>query len=83
MSTDIEQRIEKALEKIRPALRLDGGGIDLVRFDEKTGTAYVSFKGACVGCPMSEITLKMGVEAVLQEEVPEIIEVIAESHEVE
>ncbi|MBI5370330.1 NifU family protein [Candidatus Uhrbacteria bacterium] len=74
----IEQQIEQVLEQIRPALRLDGGGIELVRFDEATGTVYVRMRGACVGCPMSEITLKMGVEAALQDVLPQVMQVIAE-----
>ena len=75
--TDIEQKIEEVLEQIRPALRMDGGGIELVDFDPATGIVRVRMRGACVGCPMSEITLKMGVEAALQDAIPEILEVIA------
>tara|TARA_Y100000031_G_C7913526_1_gene244955 strand:+ start:15 stop:260 length:246 start_codon:yes stop_codon:yes gene_type:complete len=74
----IEQRIDKALDRIRPSLRLDGGGIEFVKFDTSTGAVHVKMQGACVGCPMSEITLKMGVESVLQDEIPEVQEVIAE-----
>lgn len=73
----IEQQIEQVLERVRPALRLDGGGIELVKFDEQTGAVHVRMRGACVGCPMSQITLKMGVEAALQDAIPEITEVIA------
>ncbi len=73
----IEQQIEQVLEQIRPALRLDGGGIQLVKFDEQTGAVHVRMQGACVGCPMSEITLKMGVEAALQDAIPEVTEVIS------
>lgn len=73
----IEQQIERVLEQIRPALRLDGGGIALDRFDANEGIAYVRMQGACVGCPMAEITLKMGVEAALHDALPEIKEVVA------
>ncbi|MBI4592103.1 NifU family protein [Candidatus Uhrbacteria bacterium] len=73
----IEQQIESVLQQIRPALRLDGGGIELVKFDPEAGAVHVRMKGACVGCPMSEITLKMGVEAALHDAIPEIKEVIA------
>ena len=74
---DIEQQIERVLEQVRPALRLDGGGIELVKYDPETGAVHVRFQGACVGCPMSQITLKMGVEAALQDAIPEIKEVIS------
>jgi len=78
MDESIEHQIERVLEQVRPALRMDGGGIELVRYDSKTGAVHVRMQGACVGCPMSQITLKMGVEAALQNAIPEIKEVIAE-----
>ncbi|MBI4256655.1 NifU family protein [Candidatus Uhrbacteria bacterium] len=74
---EIEQQIERVLEQVRPALRMDGGGIELVKFDASTGAVHVRMKGACVGCPMSEITLKMGIEAALHDAIPEVKEVIA------
>lgn len=77
----IEQQIEQVLEQIRPALRMDGGGIELVKYDANTGTVHVRMRGACSGCPMSQITLKMGVEAALQDAIPEITEVVAEDPE--
>jgi Fe-S cluster biogenesis protein NfuA len=73
----IEDQIEKVLEQIRPALRMDGGGIELVSFDAETGVVQVRMQGACVGCPMSEITLKMGVEAALMDALDEVKEVIS------
>lgn len=73
----IEERIESVLARIRPALRMDGGGIEFVHFDSLTGAAHVRLKGACIGCPMSQITLKMGVETALHDAIPEITEVIA------
>jgi Fe-S cluster biogenesis protein NfuA len=77
MSEKIEDKIEEVLDQVRPALNMDGGGIEFVAFEADTGKVHVRFQGACVGCPMSEITLKMGVEAALQEALPEIKEVIA------
>ena len=77
MSESIEQKIERVLEQVRPALRLDGGGIELVGYDTETGVVQVRMKGACVGCPMSEITLKMGIEVALHDALPEVKEVIA------
>lgn len=70
-------KIEEVLGVVRPALERDGGGIELVGFDEPTGVLSVRFQGACVGCPMSTVTLKMVVESVLKDEVPEVKQVIA------
>jgi Fe-S cluster biogenesis protein NfuA len=56
---------------------MDGGGIELVSFDPETGVVQVRMQGACVGCPMSEITLKMGVEATLMDALEEVKEVIS------
>jgi Fe-S cluster biogenesis protein NfuA len=61
--------VERALEKVRPALQRDGGDIELVDVKED-GVVQVKLKGACGGCPMSQMTLKMGVERVLKQEVP-------------
>ncbi len=77
MSDTIEQRIEQVLEQVRPALRMDGGGIEFVEYNAQTGQVFVKLRGACVGCPMSQITLKMGVEAALQDAIPEIKEVVS------
>ena len=74
---EMEKQIERVLEQVRPALRMDGGGIELVKFDASTGAVHVRLKGACVGCPMSEITLKIGIEAALHDAIPEVKEVIA------
>ena len=77
MDKQINEQIEEVLTQIRPALRMDGGGIELVKFDAETGTVHVKMQGACVGCPMSQITLKMGVEVALMDAIPAIKEVIA------
>ncbi len=66
----MKERVEEALKKIRPALEADGGGIELV--DVVDGVVHVRLKGACQGCPGAQMTLKMGVERVLKEEVPEV-----------
>ena len=66
----MKERVEEALKKIRPALEADGGGIELV--DVIDGVVQVRLKGACQGCPGAAMTLKMGVERVLKEEVPEV-----------
>jgi len=66
----MRERVEEALKKIRPALEADGGGIELV--DVVDGVVSVRLQGACKGCPGAQMTLKMGVERVLKEEIPEI-----------
>lgn len=69
----MREKIEKAIEKIRPFLQQDGGDIELV--DVIDGVVKVKLKGACGCCPMSQMTLKNGVEKALKEEIPEIIRV--------
>jgi Fe-S cluster biogenesis protein NfuA len=66
----MRESVEKALQKIRPSLQADGGDIELI--DIQDGVVKVKLTGACGGCPMSQITLKMGVERVLKEVVPEV-----------
>lgn len=72
----MKERVEKALDKVRPMLAADGGNVELV---EVTADGIVKLKltGTCGCCPMSQMTLKMGVERILRQEVPEIKEVIA------
>jgi Fe-S cluster biogenesis protein NfuA len=71
----IKERVEKALEKIRPYLVADGGDIALVDITEDM-IVQVEMKGACNGCPFSLQTLKAGVEIAVKKEVPEIKEVV-------
>jgi Fe-S cluster biogenesis protein NfuA len=66
----MRENVEKALENIRPALRADGGDIELI--DVVDGIVKVRLTGACGGCPMSQMTLKMGVEKALKQQVPEV-----------
>jgi Fe-S cluster biogenesis protein NfuA len=72
----MKEKIEKALDKIRPSLRADGGDVELVEVGEN-GVVKVRLKGACGGCPMSQLTLKMGIERILKKEVPEVTSVEA------
>ena len=72
---DTKQLVEKALEKIRPMLQRDGGDIELVEVND--GVVKVRLTGACKGCPMSQMTLKQGVEKLLMKEVPGLKEVQA------
>ncbi|MFQ5842984.1 MAG: NifU family protein [Thermodesulfobacteriota bacterium] len=66
----MRENVERALQKIRPALQADGGDIELIDIQE--GVVKVKLTGACGGCPMSQMTLKQGVERVLKQEVPEV-----------
>jgi Fe-S cluster biogenesis protein NfuA len=72
----MKEKVEEALNKIRPALQADGGDVQLLEITPE-GIVKVKLTGACGSCPMSQITLKMGVEKVLKQEVPEVKEVIA------
>lgn len=72
----MREKIEKALDKVREMLAAEGGNIDLIDVS-KDGVVKVRLTGACGCCPMSQMTLKMGVERVLKEEVPEVKEVVA------
>lgn len=72
---DIRNRVEAALEKIRPYLVADGGNIELVEVTDDN-VVKVQLTGACHGCPFSLQTLKAGVEMAVKKEVPEIVEVV-------
>ena len=67
----MREQIEQALDKIRPALQRDGGDIELVDVEEN-GVVKVRLTGACSGCPMSQMTLKQGVERIVKQLVPEV-----------
>jgi len=69
-----KERVQEALDKIRPALQADGGDVELVDVTDD-GVVKVSLVGACRGCPMSQLTLANGVERVLKEEIPEVTRV--------
>ena len=71
----MQEKVEEILEKIRPNLVADGGNVELVEVND--GTVKVRLTGACAGCPMSTMTLKMGIEKILKQEIPEIKEVVA------
>ena len=71
----MKEKVEAALGKVRPALQADGGDVELVEVTPE-GIVKVKLTGACRGCPMSQMTLKMGIERVLRQEVPEIKEVV-------
>jgi len=73
MKEKMREKVEKAIEEIRPNLQADGGDIELVAVEN--GVAKVKLKGACAGCPMSTMTVKWGVEKFLKQRVPGITQV--------
>jgi len=72
----MKERVEAALNKIRPSLQADGGDVELVEVTEDN-VVKVRLQGACGSCPMALLTLKNGVERVLKGEIPEIKEVVS------
>jgi len=72
---DMKEKIQIAIDRVRPALQADGGDVELV--EVKDGVVSVRLTGACGGCPMATMTLKNGIERVIREEVPEVKEVVA------
>lgn len=75
MSESVEKRVQKALDEIRPSIQLDGGDVEFVAVQK--GVVQVRLQGHCVGCPMSAMTLKLGIENHLKQKVPEIVRVEA------
>ena len=71
----MRDKVEEVLDKVRPQLMQDGGNVELV--DIEDGTVKVKLTGACGCCPMATLTLKMGIEKILKQEIPEIKEVVA------
>lgn len=71
----MKDKVERVLDEIRPALKADGGDVELVGVVD--GVVKVRLRGACAGCPMSQMTLQMGIERKLKEEVPEVVKVEA------
>jgi Fe-S cluster biogenesis protein NfuA len=71
----MREKVEEVLNKIRPALKADGGNVELV--DVKDGVVSVKLTGHCAGCPMSTMTLKNGIERVLKEQLADIKQVIS------
>jgi Fe-S cluster biogenesis protein NfuA len=66
----MKEKVEAALEKIRPMLKADGGDVELVEIEN--GIVKVRLQGACSGCPMSQMTLKNGIERILKQQIPEV-----------
>jgi Fe-S cluster biogenesis protein NfuA len=72
----IQERVKSVLNKMRPSLQADGGDVELVEITSD-GVVKVRLMGACSGCMMSQMTLKMGIEKAIKQEVPEVKEVIS------
>ena len=72
----MRERVQAIIEEIRPRLQADGGDIELVDVEEG-GVVKVRLKGACAGCPGAQMTLQFGVQRLLQEQVPEVTQVVA------
>ena len=66
----MKEEIQKAIDKIKPMLQADGGDVELVDYED--GVVKVRLQGACAGCPMSQMTVKNGIERMLKQEVPEV-----------
>lgn len=73
----MREKVQEALNRIRPALQADGGDVELVDVNDSDGVVKVKLVGACAGCPMSQMTLAMGVERTLKQAVPEVKQVVA------
>jgi len=69
-------KLESVLDKVRPAIQADGGDVELINIREDN-VVEVRLKGACNGCPMATLTLKAGIERIVKEEIPEVVEVIS------
>ncbi len=70
-SENIEKKINEVLDRIKPYLENDGGNLEYIKFED--GIVYVKLLGACAGCSMIDITLKDGIEAMLMDEIPEVL----------
>jgi len=78
MSDKILDKINEIIKRdIEPSLAMDGGGLEIVDFDEKKGILSVALQGACVGCPMRQMTLEQGIGMTIKKQIPEVKEVVA------
>ena len=66
----MKEQVEEAIKKIRPMLQADGGDVEFVGVED--GVVKVRLQGACAGCPMSQMTVKNGIERLLKQEIPEV-----------
>lgn len=71
-----QKKVQSVLDKVRPALQMDGGDVELIKVRDDN-VVEVRLQGACGSCPMATMTLKMGIEKTLQDEIPEVKEVVS------
>lgn len=71
VETTLEQRIQQVLDDYRPTLYMDGGDVEVLEVDAK-GVAHLKMLGACIDCPISLLTMKLGIQRLLKEHFPEI-----------
>jgi len=76
-NNSIVEKIKSSLEKVRPSLQMDRGDVEFVNWNESTGIVEVRLLGMCTHCPMSQVTLKQGIEEEIKKDVPEVKEVRA------
>ena len=74
---DMQSRVEAALDKVRPAMRADGGDARVVTCDEETGSVSIRMVGACKGCPLSQLDFAYAIDSLIRREVPEVREIVA------
>ena len=74
-TTPLRDRVVEVLDKLRPVIQGDGGDIELIDVDTD-GVVHVRLHGACVGCPSAAMTLSMGIERNLKEQIPEVTRVV-------
>jgi len=73
----MKEKVKEVIDQVRPALQADGGDVELVEVDEENGIVKVRLTGACRGCPMSQLTLQMGIERELKSKIPEVKKVVS------
>ena len=76
-AANMRHRIEKALDKVRPALKADGGDARVVECDEASGNVSIEMLGACGGCPLSQLDFVYAIESLIRREVPEVRDIVA------
>ena len=74
---NMRNRIERALDKVRPALKADGGDARVVECDETHGRVSIEMLGACGGCPLSQLDFVYAIETLIRREVPEVRDIVA------
>jgi Fe-S cluster biogenesis protein NfuA len=73
---EFRQDVEKVLDVVRQGLAMHGGDVEIADVEPETGTVFVRFKGACVGCPLSALTFQSGIEETLMEMLPDVQRVV-------